>query len=164
MKEIEVLITDLRDHVVQGKLTDKRIPNCWRAIPYQTDQFEGVAVSCYDTNPPRPLVLRLGVHGTHRISFVINFFGGGIQVKLTGDKHFETLTALQYEYHRPLGGDYDRDPRSDDVVGLHDNKWGPYEDWWNLQEIFWKEADLTGQDLALGLDSKISEDSVRAGN
>ena len=160
----DVLITDLRERVIKGKVADKRIPNCWRVIPYQAEGFEGIAVSCYGSKPPKPLILRLGVDGPYRISFVINFFGGGIQVKLTGERYFQTLTALQFEYYRPLGGSYDRDPRPREVLGLHDDKWGYYEDWWNLQEIFWREADLTGRDLILGLDPDISEDSVRAGN
>ena len=124
----DIWITDLATRVVKGNFSSKNIKDYWRSIPYRLEEFKGTSLACSSYTHPEPLTLRLGVAGIYKIYLVTKYpiVGKfGLRVKLTGDLCFESL-------------DVDLNRQGNE-----------YPEWWVAVEVFWKEADLTGQDVVL---------------
>jgi hypothetical protein len=123
-----IWFTDLPARVVRGTVSPRPVAGAWRCVPYRLENLRGISLAFSPYANPGPVTLRLGVKGRHRISLVTKYpiVGNfGLRVKLTGDLCFESLDGgLNRQGHE-------------------------YPEWWVAVEIFWKEADLTGQNLVL---------------
>ena len=119
----EIVISDLSALVASEYLSAKD-PNLWRAIPYETGEFAGVMVACGEGAHPLPITIRLGVQGLHRIWLGVYSFGNStpLRVRLSKDLCCQTIQP----------------PPEMQGIGIESVF---------LPEIFWKEADLTDQDL-----------------
>ena len=117
------LLTHLDRHVIAGAVGPKEAPGQWRCVPYRTDGFEGVLLGCGEATRPGPVTLRLGVTGLHRIWLGLHapFSGGHVRVRLTDDLCCQAFAAPDHSVIEP-----------------------PV-----MHEMFWKEVDLSGQDLVL---------------
>ena len=124
-------LTDLdrcRPHAV---LSTQPLPGHWRLLPYQTDRLKGVMlVAGHDTAAPEvtyPLqqkswhAIHLGLYSYIHSSTIEMVTK--VQVRLKSDPVFSSITHLG-----ALGG------------GLHQSR---------IDEYFWKQADLSGEDLIL---------------
>jgi len=118
-----MLITDLDRRVGSAGIGGDD-PERWSAIPYQGEGVAGVMLGCREGIHPAALTLRLDVAGPHRIWVGVYSFldQSRIRLRLSGDRCC-----------REIGAPVKLERISQPV----------------LQEVFWKEADLTGQDLIL---------------
>lgn len=124
----DIWITDLASSVINGKVSPRNVRDYWRSIPYRLKEFGGASLAYSPCAHPGPITLRLGVSGIYKIHLVTKYpiVGKfGLRVKLTGDLCFESLDV-----------DLKRDGNE-------------YPEWWVAVEIFWKEADLSGQDIVI---------------
>ncbi|PYV09341.1 MAG: hypothetical protein DMG07_23455 [Acidobacteria bacterium] len=107
-------------------------------MDYEIDEGKGVMLYAEPASKARPLTLALGYKGWYQVRLGI-FYGAGansvidriLQVKLTGDPAY---TRVGNEPFR-LG----KDGNYPEKVLL----------WTDIAEVFWKCADLTGQDLVI---------------
>jgi hypothetical protein len=119
----EVVIKDL-DQAVDPRLLQKSPAetNLWKAVPYECDQWSGVMLAEGGGTKLQPITVRLRAAGTYRV--FMGLYGGydaqQLRVKLSNDAEFTNL-PITTTVCRTL------------VVA----------------ETFWKEADLSGQDLVL---------------
>ncbi len=99
-------------------------PNCWKAVPYQTDSFSGTMLACGSGPEPLPIRVQLNVQGRYRIWVGLYGFGNSsaLRLRLSNDLCCRVIS--------PPG----------ELRGI-----GPESLF--LPEIPWKIADLTGQDL-----------------
>jgi len=119
----DIVISDLAARV-DGRCIDATAPDLWRAVPYQTEQFSGVMLGPGQGRNVEPLTIRLGLQGMYRVWLGIHSFinRARLTVRLTGDLCSQTTTPLPQ------------------LEGLSTPV---------LYEVFWREADLAGQDLIL---------------
>ena len=119
----EGLISRLDKYVVSGTVGTGGAHGRWRAVPYRTDEFEGVLLGCGESTEPEPVTLRLGALGPHRIWLgLFGAFGKGyIRVRLSRDLCCRTFVTPDHGVIEP-----------------------PV-----MHELLWKESDLTDQDLVL---------------
>lgn len=119
----DILINEL-DKAVDSKLLQKdpAETNLWKAIPYVSEEFAGVMLGGGGGPKQRPITVRLGANGTYRI--FLGLYGGydarHMRVKLSNDPSSTTI-PIEVTGNRSLV----------------------------ISEAFWKEADLTRQDLIL---------------
>ncbi len=119
----DILINEL-DKAVDGELLQKSKAqtNLWKAIPYESEEFAGVMLGGGGGPKQQPITVRLGAKGKYRI--FLGLYGGynavQFKVKLSKDDKSTTL-PIKVTGNRTLV----------------------------ISETFWKEADLTGQDLIL---------------
>ncbi|MCM8759853.1 MAG: family 10 glycosylhydrolase, partial [Candidatus Omnitrophica bacterium] len=109
----------------------------WKKIPYETDNFSGVLlVASYCANPP-VITLPIGVEGNYRI-FVGLYgefgFNCGVQIKLKSEKYFSPLFV-----------------RNSNSTGE------------SIYEVFWKDADLTGEAIEFAPFNKKDTDGFNSG-
>ena len=114
----------------------------WRTVGYESDELSGTMLVAWQETAAPDVVYPLEVSGLHAITIgawkLKEWYkggAGGVQVKarLTGDDSFSVLTMPTIsEPEDPIGG-------WDDWTG---GEW--------LGEVFWKVADLTGQQLTVG--------------
>lgn len=118
-----IVISDL-DKRVSGELIAGEDHNLWSAIPYEAEGFVGVMLGYREGTYPAPVTVKLGVTGPYRIWVGMYSFiqRSRIRVRLSGDRCCREI----------------RPPEELERISL------PV-----LHEVFWKEADLTGQDLIL---------------
>ncbi len=116
----EIIIRDLNKRVSRKCINGKN-PNLWRAIPYQSESFEGVMLACGGGTNPVPITIQLAVKGLYRIWLGIYY--SQIRVRLSKDSYYQKITLPE--------------KRSIESSAF-------------LYEVFWKETDLTEQDLILG--------------
>jgi len=119
----EILISDL-DKRVETKCISQKDPNLWSAIPYQAEGFSGVMLGYGEGTHPVPIPVKLGVRGPYRIWLGMYSFiqHSRIRARLSDDLCCRMISP----------------PQEMGRISL------PV-----LHEIFWKEADLTGQELIL---------------
>ncbi len=119
----EILIREL-DKAVDHKLlqTEPEQVNRWKAIPYTSKEFAGVMLGEGGGTDQQPITIRLGAKGIYRIH--LGLYGGynakQLHVKLSNDPSSEKI-PIQVTGNRTLV----------------------------ISETFWRETDLTGQDLIL---------------
>jgi len=118
-----LLISRLDKHVMAGPVGAEGAPGRWRAVPYRTDEFDGVLLGCGEATRPEPVTLRLGPAGPHRIWLGVYapFSQGHVRVRLTRDTCCRMLATPAYGTIDP-----------------------PV-----IHELLWREADLSGQALML---------------
>ncbi len=135
-----ILLADLSIAEPRWAITAKPKKGCWYRIPYETETgIRGVMVARGQRTHPPDLRLPLAVTGWHAI--YLGLFGGSesdefrLRLKLSDEKLFEALLPSRLGYQRRADGGWLR-PRS--AIGVTD-----------IEEVFWKAADLTGQQLVI---------------
>ena len=134
----EVLISDLTRVEPAAAISRDGRPGTWIAVDYDTADGPGVMLFGLPGSDAPPLTLRLSVAGWHQVRLGI-FYGTGANAledrvlcaKLSGDPSFSRFSREQHRQEKD--GHY---PEKD----LH---------WGDIAEVFWKCADLTGQDLVI---------------
>ena len=125
----EILMTDLVSRVVEGDLSALTMRDRWRIVDYELEQVgPGRALTNGDWNAG-PLRLRLDVAGHYRVSLISRY--STIRLKLSGDRCWSEC-ELVVEGHRFLG--------KDNIYR---------EGYYDVEEVCWRDADLTGQDLLI---------------
>ena len=117
-------LTDLDRCQPSGGLYAGAKAGHWRMLPYMTDTLTGVMLRADSETDAPEIKYPLGVSGWHAVSIgMMGEIGSGVQAhaRLSGDETFSMLTVQEI----------DRGSRNE------------------LQELFWKIADLTGQDLLM---------------
>ena len=119
----DILINEL-DKAVDGRLLqkDKSDTNLWKTVPYRSEEFAGVMLGGGGGPKQTPITIRLGAKGKYRV--FLGLYGGyharKVRVKLTNDPtHSDLPITIRGNY--PL----------------------------SICEVFWKETDLTDQNLVL---------------
>ena len=122
-----VYLTDLDRRVPAGTSSPTAKRRKWRSLEYEADALAGTTLLAGPETEAPEITLGVGVSGWHAISFGI-FEGHGILreplkllSRLSGDSTFSILTW-----------------QPDDTTGAR------------IVELFWRVADLTGQELVLG--------------
>jgi len=124
----DILISGL-DMVVDAKLLqqDPLESNLWKAIPYESEEYSGVMLGGGGGPEQQPISVRLGAQGKYRI--FLGLYGGfdamEFKVKLSHDPFPTTLPIY---------------PNGDPTL---------YFRTLIISETYWKEADLSGQNLIL---------------
>lgn len=113
--------------------------NHWTLIPYETDEVSGVMIGAGSVADAPEVTLPLGVSGWHAIYLGFwnphHEYDGGtcVRLKLTGDPCFQALSDFNH-----------------DGAAAAPPLWDGAE----LQECFFRHADLTGKDLVIAQQSK----------
>ncbi|HOP11498.1 MAG TPA: hypothetical protein PK629_08400 [Oscillospiraceae bacterium] len=120
MKE-PIIFCDLKSRVISGTIS----PSGWRAVDYEIGDYKGNMLLARKGSDAGAMMLSLGLHGWHRIYLCL--------------LHIENRTTTYFKLdsdrcHYPV---YSR---------ASEKGWGPYE---YVEEVFWKCADLTGQNLTI---------------
>ena len=110
----------------------------WRALPYSAEALSGVMLLAGPETAAPTISYPLGARGWHAVSIgfmpvrlaAADYRGTEIQLKLSGER-IATLATV------PTGGDL---APTDEPLPSGDG----------IAELFWKCADLTGQDLEIG--------------
>jgi len=118
-------------------------PGKWLAVDYEVDWGRGVMLYALPHSKAPPLTLKLGESGWHEIRlgiFYSSYHGNPsdrmLTAKLSGDRSYSRF-GREF-YRRVKDGHY---PEKD--IGMFD-----------ITEVFWKCADLTGQDLIISRPTK----------
>lgn len=116
-----VQFCDLKSRVVSGTLSQKG----WKAVDYEIADYKGNMLVARKGEQAGAIALKLDLQGWHRIFLCI--------------LHIESKTSTYFSLdedhcHTPV---YSRS---------HDKNWGAYE---YVEEVFWKCADLSGQNLTV---------------
>jgi hypothetical protein len=120
-----VYLTDLSGFGPAGALSGKSRTGHWRTLEYEAEGLEGTMLLAGPETAAPDISYPLGVAGWHAISFGVLDDGRNpvrIMVRLSGEKTFTILTLPEGD--RPEAG--------------------------RITELFWKAADITGQELVLG--------------
>lgn len=135
-----VLLADLSGAEPREAISSKPRKGCWYTIPYRTETgIRGVMVARGQLTHPPDLRLSLPVQGWHAI--YVGLFGGAridefrLRLKLSDERLFESLAPSRLGYQRKPDGSWLR-PRP--AIGVTD-----------IEEVFWKAADLGGQQLVI---------------
>lgn len=135
-----VLLADLSGARPREAISPKPRKGCWYTIPYRTETgIQGVMVARGQLTHPPDLRLCLPVQGWHAI--YVGLFGGSridefrLRLKLSDERFFESLAPSRLGYQRKPDGSWLR-PRP--AIGATD-----------IEEVFWKAADLDGQQLVI---------------
>ena len=135
-----VLLADLSGAEPREAISPKPRKGCWYTIPYRTQTgIQGVMVARGQLTHPPDLRLSLPVQGWQAI--YVGLFGGSrvdefrLRLKLSDETLFETLAPSRLGYQRQADGSWLR-PRP--AIGVTD-----------IEEVFWKAADLGGQQLVI---------------
>ena len=135
-----VLLADLSGAEPGEAISSKPRKGCWYTIPYRTKTgIQGVMVARGQLTHPPDLRLSLPAQGWHAI-YVGLFCGSRIdefrlRLKLSDESLFESLAPSRLGYQRKPDGSWLR-PRP--AIGVTD-----------IEEVFWKAADLGGQQLVI---------------
>ena len=132
----ELIITDLVERVIDGNISPKTSYEHWRIVDYELEQIgPGRGLMIGDWRPG-PVTIRLGVEGWHRIQLISCY--AHTYLKLTDDKHVGECAPVfeGIRMRSDIAGDVYR------------------EGWFDMEEVYWCEADLTGQDGAVVLSAQ----------
>ena len=137
-----VYLTDMDRCVPTEAVSPEPKRGRWRTVGYESGELSGTMLVAWQETAAPDVVYPLEVSGLHAITIgawkLKEWYKGdagavAIKAKLTGDDSFSTLTMPTIsEPEDPIGG-------WDDWTG---GEW--------LGEVFWKVADLTGQQLTVG--------------
>lgn len=124
-----IIISDLAG-VCENRdsISDKRQVDKWEVVPYETATICGNMLSAFATMTPPPAKLHVNLTGWYKIyiALINNNRNNRVFLKLTGDQSQSSFcTEYSAKEKRPW--------------------WG----WENIEESFWKCADLTGQSVEL---------------
>ena len=133
-----IYFTDMSKCSPSSAISDRRCKTCWKKITYETENFKGILLTAfYSANPP-VITFNPELKGAYRIfAGLYGEFGtdyAGIRIKLKSDHCFNTLLFN----NRGGRGDF-------------------------IYEVFWKEANLTGQAIEISPLNKRDTDSVNSG-
>ena len=130
----ERILADLPQAAINGNIAEQKRKDHWLARRWEIPEIgpcRGLQTSGERGRPagdePGPVTLCLGVNGYHRISFITPYCK--VRARLTGDRCFSECAPV-FEF-------------KDDPFK------SPMETWGTVEEVFWREADLTGQDLVI---------------
>ncbi len=132
-----IYFTDMGRCYPSSAISEKRGKRNWKKIPYETDNFSGVlVVASYCADPP-VITLPIDIKGNH--SIFVGLYGEfgfhcGVQIKLKSEKYFCPLFV------------HDSSSRGE-----------------NIHEVFWKEADLTGESIEFAAFNKKDMDGFNSG-
>ena len=119
----EILITDVAERVVDRKLYAESKKGEWMAFDYDLEKIgPGRGIVCDGTDPGL-VTVRLGAVGYCRISLITKC--EPVLAKLSGDRSFSLCEPV---FEKGWRHDYT---------------------WYRAEELLWKEADVTGQDLII---------------
>jgi uncharacterized lipoprotein YddW (UPF0748 family) len=121
-----VYLTDMSRCLPASALSRKPQRNRWRLLDYETDPLKGTMLVAGQNTAATPVTYPLKLKGWHAIYFGIRSYGynedySRLLVRLKKDSTFSLIS------HRGDSGKRNR-----------------------LDDIFWKAADLTGQDIVMG--------------
>ena len=139
MREAMNCLSDMSQCTPVSALSRVNRKNHWTLIPYETDEVSGVMIGAGSVADAPEVTLPLGVSGWHAIYLGFwnphhDYDGGAcVRLKLTGDPCFQALSDFNY-----------------DGAAAAPSLWGGAE----LQECFFRHADLTGKDLVIAQQSK----------
>lgn len=139
----EIIITDIVERVVEKDLlspVNRR--GKWRIVDYELEKIGPGRSVLLPGWTSGSLTIRLNVSGHYRICLVSRY--AQIRAKLTGDRCFDVCE----EVNRPRQG-----PATD----TNNYREGYYD----AEEVFWREANLTGQDFILDGRSPLSLLAIR---
>jgi len=121
----QILITDIVERIKEGRLSRQIKKDHWRIVPYELEEVgAGRSVSLPDWKGGA-LTIALNAEGWHRVQFIYRY--SDLRAKLSSDVCFHTCEPVR-----------EHDPEGDAKEG-----------WYDAEEVVWREADLTGQDLIL---------------
>ncbi len=112
----------------QDAISDERRLDKWEVIPYETATICGTMLSAFETTTPPPVKLNVNLTGWHKIHVALlnNPQNNRVFMKLTNDR-------VESSFHPEM---YPTDRR-------------PWWKWENIEESFWKCADMTDQSVEL---------------
>ena len=121
-----------------GAISRERAAGAWQAVDYELEEGPGVMLFAFPGSGAPPLTIRLGAKGWHAIRLGI-YYGGGagfvfnrvLCARLSGETGFSRICLENFRPEKD--GEY-----PDKIVT-----------WSNVSEVFWKCADLTGEDLII---------------
>lgn len=129
--------TDLSRCYPSSAISERRDRKKWKKFHYETEKFSGVLlVACYNVEPT-VLSLPVNVRGRYRIfAGLYGEFGlsPGIRIKLEKDDCFQTLVSRN-----------------------------PFSRGDTINEVFWKEANLSDEIIQLAVQSKKDVDKFSSG-
>ena len=136
----EMLIKDPAERVIDGKVSTDGKKGYWNLYDYELEGVgAGRAIACYCSNPGE-LTIRLGASGRCRISFITQY--NDVRAKLTGDDDFTTCTPV----HVALDPE---ELKKGLLRGSQEASDSVKEGWCDVEEVVWREDDLTGKDLVI---------------
>lgn len=130
----EIWVMDLMRCEPAGAVSRDGPPGTWIAVDYEIDRGKGVMLFAVPHSDAPPLTLRLNAAGWHEVRLGIYYSGSVDRVlcaKLSADAAFTRF--CREEIHATKDGNY-----PEKLLRTFD-----------LAEVFWKCADLTGQDLVI---------------
>ena len=136
-----LLITDLVDRVVEGEVSPKTSHQHWRIVEYELEQIGSGRGLMLGTWRPGHVRIRLDVAGHYRISLVSVY--AELRLKLSGDRCFKQCEPVREGHRR---------------IGAHDVY---REGYYDSEEVYWRDADLTGQDLIVSDCNEVSLLAIR---
>ena len=129
----QLVITDLVERVVESDhVTTPRQKDRWCIRDYELATLgpgRALQVNPWQVNRLGPLTIRLGLGGHYRVSLITPY--STVRLKLSGGRCFDHCEPLR-EGPKYIG--------DNDIYR---------EGYYDVEEMFWTEADLTGQDLIL---------------
>ena len=129
-----IYVTDLDRCLPSDVLTARPSRGRWRTMPFETQDFSGTLIAAGTETEAADVTYPLDVQGWHAVSIGLHVPSGHeihwavsagghdhipVGVKLTGDKAFTNLTIVPDGHLKRM----------------------------NLEELYWKTADLTGQQV-----------------
>lgn len=129
-----VYITDLDHCQPSGAMTARPARRRWRTMPYETEMFTGTAISAGTETQAVDVTYPLEVKGWHAVSI-------GLHGSSSHEIHW-ALSAGGYD-HMPVGVKLSRDKAFSNLTVVPNGHLKRM----NLEELYWKTADLTGQQV-----------------
>jgi len=123
-----IVFNNLYEKVVEkDRISNRMTPDLWYRMPYQIENLEGELLLAGELTKPQPLTIKPELSGWYKIYICF--------VNMRSDNHvyFKLTDDLAYDGIKTVGFD---SPRT----------WCATE---FAEEVYWKCADLTGQDIAM---------------
>ena len=131
-----IWLSDMTRCKPEEGVSRERCPGAWIAVDYEVAEGKGVMLFGLPQLAPMPVTLPLGVEGWHEVRLGI-FYGAG-----AGSLEDRILCA-----RLPDDAAFSRFGREHFRAGKDGNYPDKDLQWSDIAEVFWKCADLTGQDL-----------------
>ncbi len=136
----DILITNMKSRAIVGKPAQSGKKGKWNVIDYALERIGPGRAMAADGANAGPLTVRLGASGRYRISFVTRY--NNVRAKLTGDADFDNCAPV----HVALDPE---DLKKGITRGSQEAIDSLKEGWCDVEEVFWREDDLTGKDLII---------------